>query len=215
MGTVIIDIDADKREKNGVYKLTEEQESRLLTLKEYRTIAKKTIGSFAGGSLAREMLRSEDAISFVVEKLIDATCNWEESKGRTLRSWLNQCAIYAIKRWIDNIKRANKVDLRSLNKELNSDNARLKLSDITDSGSLSPYEEAFDNEEVSRQENRDLVSNILSSQAITDVQRECLSMAYLDGLRPVEISRTLGVSRQAVDQNLQRGLANLIQENAV
>jgi RNA polymerase sigma factor (sigma-70 family) len=214
MGTVIIDVDADKREKTGVYNLTEEQESRLLTLSEYRFIAKKTISCFAGPSLRKHMLSDEDAISFVVEKLIDATCNWEEGKGRTLYSWMNQCSIYAIKRWIDNMKRANKKGGLSLDKEIQGD-ARVCFSDITSDGAMSPFETLFDNEMVTQAEHRKDVQSILDTPCITEAQRKCLVMAYLDGLRPVEISKKLGVSRQAVDQNLQRGLANLRKEYAI
>ena len=69
-------------------------------LKVYLNLAKKTINKF-GGSLAKEMLRSEDAISDVASAIMQGDWKWDANRTgktgqkKTRYSYRNQCAIWA------------------------------------------------------------------------------------------------------------------------
>lgn len=207
MKRVICDINAAKRRANKTYELSKEQENSLYPLKDYIKIAKQTIGYFAGNGLAHQMLSDEDAISFVTERLIDAHCRWSEDGGRTLRSWLNQCAIFALQRYV-NIQSSNKKPLKSLDSQVFKD-GKTTLADMIDSKTLEPYEEAFDSPSIRQSEVRCQAKDIINSGILTERQKECMSLHFLDGFSVTEIAKKLNVSRQAVDQNIDKGIKKL------
>ena len=117
MKVVIKDIDATKLQKSEIF----ETDNELLDLSSYILMAKKCIAYFASPDLSQQMLRNEDAISFVAEHLMMGTCRWDESKGRAFKSYHNQCAIWAIQNWVSRITKDNPAPY-SLNKTLNQDN---------------------------------------------------------------------------------------------
>ena len=151
MKIVIKDIDKTKLENNDIFASANE----MLSLQEYVGISKRCIGHFASPDLAKQMLQSEDAISFVAEHLMMATCRHDESKGRTLRSYHNQCAIWAIQNWVARISKHTDYEILSLNKELQEGGtAREMYQVIEDERPTLPSE-------MERQENMARVQKLL------------------------------------------------------
>jgi RNA polymerase sigma factor (sigma-70 family) len=173
------------------------------TLDKYYNVAKQCIGYFAKGSLASSMLRDEDAISFVAEYLMYAAGDWRPDGGRTIKSFLNQRAIWAIIHWITISKRASKRRALSLNAESSSDSRTQHYElqpDITakDPGSA-----------LTQREQSERLARIIDGASLTKRQRYCLDMVYYKEERPSVVARNLGVTRQAVDQSLQQSLHKL------
>jgi len=79
----------------------------LLTLYEYIEIAKRCIGAFAS-DCGQSLLNDDDAVAHVAEHLMLGHLRWKEDGGRTLYSYLNQCAIWAIKSWKNKLYQTNK-----------------------------------------------------------------------------------------------------------
>ena len=87
------------------------QQEKYCSMSEYVSLAKKTINKFAPqfyNGLNKEMLNNEDAISDVATAIMYADWrydpNREGSSGmkKTLYSYRNQCAIWAIQTYITN-----------------------------------------------------------------------------------------------------------------
>ena len=199
MKVVIKDIDKTKLKNNKIFESTNE----MLSLQEYVNISKRCIGHFASPDLAKQMLQSEDAISFVAEHLMMATCRHDEAKGRTLRSYHNQCAIWAIQNWVARISKNTDYEILSLNKELKeSGTAREMYQVIADERPVFPSN-------IERQENLLLAQKLLSSPVLSELEKDCISMKFLDEMSASEIAERLDVNRKLVYTSIQKGLAKL------
>lgn len=200
MSVVLWDINSSKRRDSGTLTSTPETESRMLSLDDYLEISKRCISAFASGTVRSSMLNSEDAISFIAEHLMYASCRWDAELGRTLRSYLNQCAIWAIRRWILLSKKANEFSCMSLNAEIYDEQEPL-YSVISDEA-IQPVDE------LCRKEETDAIRKIMDSE-LTDRQRECIELIYIQGVSGAEAARQLGISRQAVEQCTTKGIAKI------
>ncbi len=201
MTVVIWGIDATKRRNNNTLHDTSACD---WTLDDYYRVAQRCIGAFATGSLAQSMLRNEDAISFVAEHLMYAAHRWNKSGGRTLHCYLNQCAIWSIHRWIALSKKVASKSLVSLNADNcpTSDTQQLYTM-IADDNAPAPDDILMD------QEKTDGLANVIEGAGLTDRQRHCLEVVYVQGQKPAEVARDLGISRQAVDQCLTKGIRKI------
>jgi len=161
MKIVIKDIDKTKLEKSNLFGSGNE----MMSLQEYTDIAKRCIGHFASSDLASQMLKSEDAISFVAEHLMMATCRYDETKGRTLRSYHNQCAIWAIQNWVARIRKTTDYEILSLNKELREEGAAREMYQVVEDERPLPLNE------IEREENMQEVNRLLSSPALSKLGR--------------------------------------------
>jgi DNA-directed RNA polymerase specialized sigma subunit len=186
------DINVQKRRSNGGMSQTSACD---WTLNDYYEVAKRCIGAFAVGSLAQSMLRNEDAISFVAEHLMYGAHKWSETGGRTVNSYLNQCAIWSIQRWITLSKKTHKHEMVSLNDDCRGSCSQ-RHEIIADDKSLTP------DSIVSHQEQS---MHLIEDFGLTTRQRHCLEVVYIQGQRPSDVARDLGISRQAVDQCLRKG----------
>ena len=199
MKIVIKDIDKTKLEKSNLFGSGNE----MMSLQEYTDIAKRCIGHFASSDLASQMLKSEDAISFVAEHLMMATCRYDETKGRTLRSYHNQCAIWAIQNWVARIRKTTDYEILSLNKELKEEGAAREMYQVVEDERPLPLNE------IEREENAQEVNRLLSSPALSKLERDCISMKFLQELTATEIAEQMGVNRKLVYTSIQKGVAKL------
>ncbi len=198
---VLWDIHVNKRRNNKT--LNENSVHADWSLQEYYNVAKRCIGVFAAGQLAQSMLRDEDAISFVAEHLMYASYRWKESGGRTINSYLNQCAIWSIQRWVVLIKRATKYPTLSLNVSLHPEERTQRHEMISDISIESP------DKIMASQEQADNLTDVINNAGLTERQRHCLEAVYIQGQKKSEVARNLGVSRQAVDQCLTKGVTKI------
>lgn len=209
MSLGIADIDEKRRLKNNYLDASPEVLERMYSLEEYMEIAKRCIGHFASPSLAKELLRNEDAIHFITEHLMHGTCRWNPERGRNLRSYHNQCALWAIKVWMRKAKNNRNKQLKSLHHEISHGEKTLLYETIADEKALEAYEELYDNKEIDRSNATDQVTYLLNNSNLTERQAECVQMRYLDGMKYSEIGAKLGIRRQAVEFHVQNALKKM------
>ena len=200
MKVVIKDIDQTKLEKSNIFG-DETISERIMELSDYLEISKKCIAHFASNALANQMLRSEDAVSFVAEHLMMGTCRWKPNRGKTVRSYHNQGASWAIQNWISRISKKG-VDILSLNKDLSDSEGNQLYEILEDDRKIPPSS-------IELEENAAEVDRILSDRTISEKEEKCIRMKFLDQLSVAEISESLGISKKMVYTNVQRGLKKL------
>jgi RNA polymerase sigma factor (sigma-70 family) len=183
----------------------------------YITLAQKTIAKFAknfSSSLAKEMLNSEDAISNVANCIMMADWRWDkERKGQTGQqknkySYRNQCAIWAIKSYMTRKKQKHN-KAHSVDVDMNYEDDGLSLLDILPSPSKSPIQillEKENNDDIT-----EIVSYFLSSNSdiLSDKQKECIRLYYLEGLTFAEIGKKFSITREAVRQNIKKSIQKI------
>lgn len=186
--TILYDIDYTKKKQNDSFKT----ENELWDLEKYINVAKRCIGTFAYGNVAHVMLNSEDAISYIAEQLMCGHCKWENGKGRTLKSYLNQYAIWGIHRWVICMRKEKKhISLNDID-----DNEYSLLNSIQDDKAKEPLMNMI---------NAEAVETILEHSDLTDRQRKCIKLVYVDGHTQESAGKILNISRQAVNQYIQNG----------
>lgn len=178
----------------------------------YINLAKKTISKFAPkfyNGLSAEMLKSEEAISDIATALMYADWRYDENrKGKTglqktLYSYRNQCAIWAIKTYVTNKYRQHKVS--SLDFELEDD--KFLDATIKDNKARSPLDIAIDSEYTDNLSK--CITNLLDNNLLSDKQKKQIQMYYFEDKTLSEIGKEFGVSREAVRQNIKRGLETI------
>jgi RNA polymerase sigma factor (sigma-70 family) len=192
MSVVIVDINSTTLQKTGNMTTSPEKEARMLPLEEYYKIAKRTILHFAGHSLAKSMVKDEDALAFIAESLMRATLRWQPG-GRTLRSYLNQCSIWAIRRWVLNKKQANKYDSVSLDFEVDDEGNSMHnfIADPHVGGNI---------------------EEIIDRAYLNETQKECLRLRYVNGMTFRDIGTALNKTGQRIEQIVDAALNKLRNE---
>jgi len=194
MTIVVYDINTNVRSS---YLQNGDIQHTTLSLKDYLEIAQRCIGSFAPSNIACRMLHDEDAISYVAEHLMYAACTWNPSGGKTLRSYLNQGAIWAVRSWSIKYGKAFKKQLKSLNAASGYNDETMWFNNVVDKKTRTPMEIACETETI----------DMIKRCGLNERQLYCIERVYIDGLSMADVARTLGVSRQAVEQQVKRGLA--------
>mgnify|MGYP003136584864 FL=1 len=206
MSVVLKDIDYNKRKENEYEKINVE----MYTVSKYRDIAKKCISLFSGPSFSQNMIRDEDAISHVAEHIMWGHMRWKDGAGRTLKSYLNQCGIWAIQSWKTKIYNSSKLKISSLNTAIGNDGEKQTSHQdlISDKKSKEPFDILFNN-------SKDKAQKIIAAKFLTSLQKRCLSSRYIDGKKLVEIADELGVTRQAVNQHIKKAINKLRKHNGI
>lgn len=199
MKVVIKDIDKTKLAKSDIFN----NDNEMLSLNEYINIAKRCIGHFASSDLAAQMLRNDDAISFVAEHLMMASCRYDEAKGRTVRSYHNQCAIWAIQNWVARISKNESYEILSLNKELREEGTAREMYQVLEDERPLPINS------IELEENRMLADELLASPVLSKLEKDCISMKFLRQMSATEIAEDLEVNRKLVYTSIQKGIAKL------
>ena len=206
MAVVIKDIDFNKRNKNN-YK---EDNTEMYSLKQYREIAKKCISKFSGPAYCSSMIRSEDAISHVSEHIMWGHIRWDKEGGRTLKSYLNQCAIWAIKSWKTKMYGNETKNIASLNYSNPSegDKETQRYQTIEDKSCKEPVEILCDDTSFR-------VDEIINSDVLTPLQSKCLYQRFIEGKKLRQIAESLSVTRQAVNQHITKAVRKLKKKNGI
>lgn len=181
------------------------------SLDTYINLAKKTISKFCPkfyNGLSAEMLKNNEAISDVATAIMyadwrfDPTRTGKEGQKKTLYSYRNQCAIWAIKTYVTNKYKKNKdsISLDRISKE-----SDLSMhSTVSDSKSPEPINILIEQEET---ENLVFnIKNLLSNSNLSEKQREQIRMYYIEDHTLSYIGKKFGVSREAVRQNIKRAM---------
>jgi RNA polymerase sigma factor (sigma-70 family) len=194
MSVVIVDIKEKTSKKYNTYNVNSSSSELILPLYEYIDIAKKSISKFSSASVAKSMLKDEDAISFVVEHLIKGTIRWKQNGGRTFKSYLSQCAIWSIQRWLLNSKNARKNDVIHLDNEFDDEGSNLyKLVKDKSSENIN-------------------IEDIIDKNYLNDTQKECLRMKFVHGMTYRSIGEIMNKSHQRIEQIIKSALVELRKE---
>lgn len=182
------------------------------TLDTYTILAKKIISKFASSfyaNLRYELLSNEEAIAEIAEALMIADWKWDaERKGhngqsKTRYSYRNQCGLWAIKTYISK-------KYKKKNRQISVDHAaeenKSYLNNIPDRSNDPAMI-------VSEQEEKELLNknihDLLNSDLLTTKQKDQICQYYFEDKTLLEIGKQYGVTREAIRQNIQKGLNNI------
>lgn len=211
-------VDISSMRKSRV-KYPPKESQEFLSMEEYLTIAKKVIGYYCkrDRSLVKELISSEDAISFVAESLMMGDWRYKpvykkktigpngpiiEEINVTRRGYRNKCAIWAIKKYINKGKKAS---LNALSLDFvieNSSGDTCKLQDLIEDKRAVVIDEKDD-------VNKNKIKYLLNNSLLTDNQKQSVTLYFLGGLTLEEVGVKLGMTKQGVQQNLQAALDSM------
>jgi RNA polymerase sigma factor (sigma-70 family) len=180
------------------------------SLDTYINLAKKTISKFGPkfyNGLSAEMLKNNDAISDVATAIMYADWRFDPDrmgKGgqkKTLYSYRNQCAIWAIKTYVTN-KYKKKKDM-SLDFEADDDSSVVGYM-VKDHKAKSPLDILIEQESA---DNLSLgINALLNNNLLSEKQKEQIRLYYFENETLATIGQKFGVSREAIRQNLKRAI---------
>ena len=185
------------------------------TMSTYISLAKKTINKFAPkfyNGLNKEMLSSEEAISDVATALMYADWRFDpdregkEGNKKTLYSYRNQCAIWAIKTYVtQKYKGSNKkYKTHSLDNYFNDTDNTNGYNVTENKTEKDPLDILIENE---TNNNISLdIDKALNSGIISEKQKQQLMMYYFDDMTLSQIGKKFNVSREAIRQNIKRAI---------
>ena len=180
------------------------------SLDTYINLAKKTISKFGPkfySGLSKEMLQNSDAVSDVATAIMYADWRFDpnrKGKGgeqKTLYSYRNQCALWAIKTYVS--KKYKKAKNISLDFDYNEESESLN-SHIADHRSPTPIDIIIEKE--SEQNLHNDISELLDNKILSDKQKDQIRLYYIQNETLSSIGKKYGVSREAIRQNIKRGL---------
>ena len=181
------------------------------SLHTYINLAKNTISKFGPkfyNTLSSEMLSSPDAIADVATAIMYADWRFDPnrvgSKGhkKTKYSYRNQCALWAIKTYVTNKYKTKNKNV-SLDYSNDEDSNQLN-SNIVDPTCQQPYDILVEKEE--KQDLQYNIEKLLNCERLSDKQRKQIKMYYFDDMTLAQIGKVFNVSREAIRQNIKRGL---------
>lgn len=191
-------------------------EQQFETLDTYTNLAKKIISKFAPtfySGLRQELLMNEEAISEIAEAIMVADWRWDKTrvgfngKSKTKYSYRNQCGLWAIKTYLSN---------RYKKKNLCYSLDHYVADDKSNKGYINNLPEHHTSDPsiiVAEQEEKDIISghidNILKSNILSEKQRDQIYEYYFNDKTLLEIGNKYGVTREAVRQNIQKGLSKI------
>lgn len=177
------------------------------TLEEYTKIAKKTISKFGNRmypSLTKTFLKNDEFVSEVATAIMTADWKWDPSRTgkssgmkKTLYSYRNQCAIWAIKTLMTKKYKKDKKHSDFL-KYCKTQDKNTLVSDQT------PEYDASLKEETNNL--KDDVRALLDCSPITQKQKDIIRMYFFEKKTFSEIGMHYNVTREAIRQNLKKGL---------
>jgi RNA polymerase sigma factor (sigma-70 family) len=177
-------------------------------LSTYITLAKKMISKFAPKfykNLAYEMLTNEDAVSDIATSIMTADWRYDSNrtgkntgKKKTKYSYRNQCAIWAIKTYITSKYKKNKISTISYE--------TVSLLE-KDGKTKQPIETLIEEEHDSLQ--KKYIRAILDSDILTEKQKQQINLYYFENQTLASIGETYGVTREAIRQNLLKGMEQI------
>jgi len=186
------------------------------SLETYLLLAKKAISKFANqfyNGLATKMLKDEDAIASVANAIMMADWRWDDNyqndKGtkKTKYSYRNQCALWAIQTLVTKNKKLNKKNIKtySLDFMLDENNDSLSAHDLTvDTRAKDPEEISIENE--NKKNLTDLIDKLLSTDYLTDRQKDYIRLYYFESYTFEKIGQKYGITREAVRQGLNKAI---------
>jgi RNA polymerase sigma factor (sigma-70 family) len=181
------------------------------SLSTYISLAKKTISKFAPKfyqGLSKEMLSNDEAVSEVAMAIMYADWRFDPNRSgktglkKTIYSYRNQCAIWAIKTYVTN--KYKKPKNLSLNITGSDDTDSELYNSIPDKSSQQPIDIMIAKE--SKEILNDSIKTLLEHPVLSDKQKDQIKLYYFENKTLTEIGKIYNVSREAIRQNIKRSL---------
>lgn len=185
-------------------------EQKYESLETYYLLAKKIVSKFASPFIKIDILNNEEAISEIAEAIMIADWKWDSKRqghngqSKTKYSYRNQCGLWAIKTYTTKKMKKNKKEVFINN---SSKQETDYLSNIPCKSEYNPYEIVSKKEEEESIKNN--INTILQSDILTDKQKDQIHQYYFEEKTLLEIGKKYGVSREAIRQNIQKGLSKI------
>lgn len=188
-------------------------EQQFENLDTYILLAKKVISKFAPtfySGLRKELLSNDDAISDIANAIMIADWKWDKNRkghngqSKTKYSYRNQCGLWAIQTYITT-KYRKKNNHYSLDHHDNNDTSYIK--NIVDKSSENPANiiEERENTQIINQ----TVYQLINSDILSEKQKKQIYKYYFENKTLLEIGKEYGVTREAIRQNIQKGIAKI------
>jgi len=186
----------------------------------YINLAQKIISkmghTFFNG-LSKEMLKNEDAISFVASSIIMGDWRWKNDNDskeknktyKTLYSYRNQCGIWAMKTYVTKqYKKRNSAKSKINNCSINYSDEDINVeSMIADKNQKEPLDIlAYEEKKKSLSEDVEL---LLDLSPISDKQKEYIKMYYYEDMTLEQIGKQNGVTREAIRQSIKAAISKI------
>lgn len=187
----------------------------------YINLSQKIIAKIAPtffNGLSKEMLKNEDAISFVANAIMMGDWRWEkenkeESKtNKNLYSYRNQCAIWAIKTYITK-QYKNKHSKKRINIDCSlnyGDGEDLQIETlIEDKTQQNPLDIICEKEE--KKIKKQLINDLLESDILSDKQKNYIKLYYFENMTLEKIGDRYNITREAVRQSIKSSISKIKQ----
>lgn len=183
----------------------------------YLGLAQKVIAKFGPSffsGLSKEMLKSDDAIAFVANAIMMGDWRWKkqenkEKQYKTLYSYRNQCAIWAIKTYVTKRYNLTNSTKKSLSiSALSKESDDLSLTDvISDERQKDPADIVIEQEsdEIAHK----LIQDILGSDILSDKQKDHIHLYYFENQTLEKIGEKYGVTREAIRQSIKSAISKI------
>lgn len=184
-------------------------EKQYETLDVYYTLAKKMVSKFASPFIRNEILNNQEALSEIAEAIMTADWKWDSTRtghngqSKTKYSYRNQCGLWAIKTYTTKRFKKKKETLIHNSKNEDIDHA----ANIPCKESMDPCYMAIEKEEKEILEHN--IASIINSDILSDKQKDQIKQYYFDNKTLLEIGKQYGVTREAIRQNIQKGLSKI------
>lgn len=185
-------------------------ERQFETMNTYIMLAKKIISKFGPSfypGLSKEMLNNDEAVSDIATAIMNADWKYDPLKPtlsgqkKTLYSYRNQCGLWAMKTYVTNKYKNSK---KKISLDFSIDNQPAIVNNVIDHKNQSPAK-IIENLETQNNLSAD-IQNLLSISPISDKQKDQIKLYYLQGMTLSQIGKKYKISREAVRQNIKRGL---------
>jgi len=189
----------------------------------YINLAKKIISKMAPtffSGLSKEMLKNEDAISFVANAIMMGDWRWkkdtikdnsnEEKQYKTLYSYRNQCGIWAMQTYVTKRYKQNNSSKKIKEKysiNYTDDNDVSLESVIADHSQIEPVDKII--EEEKNNNIKSLIEQLFNTDILSDKQKDQVKMYYYDNMTLEQIGRVQGVTREAVRQSIKTAISKI------
>jgi len=191
------------------------EESRFDSLDGYLKIARKVIhhfGSRYSSHIVKQMLSSDDDVANMAHHLMKADWEWVEGrvgprgKNMSKRTYRNYRGLCAMKKYIERqVTMGKKPSTYSLDAETGSSN---KFHNLVEDRRLTNPSDIVERQDM-QEKIRDQVNQLLSSGVLSPKQERFIRLQYLEEMSQADIARQEGVTREAVRQVVERGMARL------
>lgn len=188
------------------------------TMDFYINLAQKIIAKMAPSfftGLSKEMLKSEDAISFVATSIMMGDWRWKNGEDnpdkqyKNLYAYRNQCGIWAIQTYVTKkYKQHNSTRKINASYSLNYQEDDMTLEGmLPDHNQKEPVDILMDEED--KNSLTDDIKNLLSLPIISDKQKTYIHMYYYENMTLEQIGKKFNITREAVRQSIKSALSKI------